>query len=257
MAERSRETASLWAVLLLLSVAAWIVTLRAAVGMSSTAGFRSVSLLFFLAMWTIMMTAMMFPSVAPVAIAWSNSIARNSRGIARARRMMEFLLGYLLAWTLYGVLAFVALYGVAQVAERYPDAVRWISAALLLFAGIYQLTPLKQVCLRHCRSPLMFLLQHAGLKGRMRDLRVGAHHGLFCIGCCWGLMIVLIAVGIMNVGAMAVVALAICLEKLWRRGELLAKALGLLFIAASVLAVVYPALVPGLQPETTVTPMRM
>jgi predicted metal-binding membrane protein len=73
-------------------------------------------------------------------------------------------------------------------------------------AGLYQLTPFKDVCLRHCRSPLMQLLHYANFKRRWRDLRVGLHHGLYCVGCCWGLMAVLIAVGSMNVAAMAALA---------------------------------------------------
>jgi predicted metal-binding membrane protein len=207
-------------------------------------------------MWTVMMTAMMFPSIAPTALTWTSSIARTSQGVARVGRTTEFLLGYLVAWALYGCLVFAALYGLAALAERHLEALHWISAGLLLFAGLYQFTPLKTVCLRHCRSPLMFLLQHLSLSGPLRDFRVGFHHGLFCVGCCWGLMIALIAVGIMNVGAMLGVAIAIYLEKLWVRGELLAKALGVLFIAASVLAAIYPNFAPGLYSHDS-APMSM
>lgn len=249
--------AALWAAYAFLIIAAWIVSLRAASGMQGGVFvFRGVPVTLFLGMWVAMMTAMMFPSVAPIALMWSNAIARSSKGMQRLRRMLAFLGGYLLGWTLYGALVFGVLLGIAALAQREPNSMRWLGGALLLFAGIYQLTPLKRVCLRHCRSPLMFVMQHAAYTGRMCDLRVGLHHALYCVGCCWGIMVVLIAMGIMNVGAMAVLAIVIGLEKLWRHGEFLSRALGLTFVAASLLAVLYPQLLPGLQSNSS-GPMNM
>ncbi len=134
-----------------------------------------------------------------------------------------------------------------------PEAGRWVGFAVFAVAGAYQLTPLKDVCLRHCRSPMMSLLHYGGYHGRTRDLRVGIHHGLYCVGCCWGLMLVLVAVGVMNVAAMAVLAAVIFLEKLWSRGETLAKVVGYAFLVAAVVVLVRPDLAPGLQHMTTST----
>jgi predicted metal-binding membrane protein len=257
MVARSLRHAGPWIAPLALTVTAWIVTLRQAAGMGGMFDVRGVPMPLFLGMWIVMMAAMMFPSVAPTAILWSTFIRRSSTGAERARRMGAFLAGYLLAWGVYGVLAFAALYGLAAAEQRAPDNVRWIGAALLLFAGVYQLTPLKRVCLRHCRSPHTFLLQYLAFPGGIRDLRVGIHHGLYCVGCCWGLMIVLIAAGIMNIAAMVALAFVISLEKLWRRGELVATVLGLAFLGASVVAAFSPSLLPGLQASGDAMPMRM
>jgi predicted metal-binding membrane protein len=115
------------------------------------------------------------------------------------------------------------LMGAGALVQTLPDSGRWFGSALLGIAGLYQFTPLKDVCLRHCRSPLGQLIEYGGYKGVARDLRVRLHHGGYCVGCCWGLMVVLIAVGVTNLPAMAALAAAIFLEKLWRRGVLLRK----------------------------------
>jgi predicted metal-binding membrane protein len=117
---------------------------------------------------------------------------------------------------------------------------------MLVAAGIYQLTPLKDFCLRHCRSPVAFLLHVAGYKGRLRDLRVGVYHGLYCIGCCWGLMVVLIAVGVMNLAWMPVVAVTVLLEKSWSHGRALSRIVGVALIVFAFFALGNPALLPGL-----------
>ena len=108
---------------------------------------------------------------------------------------------------------------------------------------------MKGACLRHCRSPLMQLLQYASWKGRARDLRVGLHHGAYCVGCCWGLMVVLLAVGLMNVAAMVGLAAVIFLEKLWRHGKLLSLLVGVALLAMAALVALYPLLLPALQPR--------
>jgi predicted metal-binding membrane protein len=120
--------------------------------------------------------------------------------------------------------------------------------AVVAFAacGIYQLTPMKRWCLRHCRSPLGHLLQYASYRGATRDLRAGLHHGLVCIGCCWMLMVALIAVGVMNVPVMVGLALLIALEKQWRRGEMLARFAGVAAVAFAVAIAFDAGLAPGL-----------
>ena len=210
----ARQLVPAWTALVLLAVLAWFVTVDQANGMGVGTGTMGMSLAAFLAMWVVMMAAMMFPSVAPVAILWSRTITARSTGATRTWRIAQFVTGYLIAWTAYGLLAYVVLLLSGRLVEQAPEVARWVGVAIFAVAGIYQLTPLKSACLRHCRSPMMSLLHYGNFKGSARDLRVGVHHGLYCVGCCWGLMIVLVAVGVMNVAAMAVLAAVIAIEKL-------------------------------------------
>ena len=235
-----------WAALVLLAGLAWAATLSQARGMGIGAGTMGMGLPLFLGAWLTMMIAMMFPSVAPIAIMWSRVIGSKASGGLRVARMAQFLGGYLVAWTGYGLVAFASLLLTERLAESSPTGAIWLGAAIFGVAGLYQLTPLKDACLRHCRSPMMALLHYANFKGASRDFRVGLHHGAYCVGCCWGLMIVLVAVGVMNVAAMAALAAVIFLEKLWKRGPLLSKAIGLAFLALAVLVPFFPTLVPAL-----------
>src|SRR6266536_6077546 len=193
----AREVGPAWAALGVLAALAWVITLRQAHGMGVGPGPMGMALPLFLGMWVAMMTAMMFPSVAPVAILWVRAITRraDSTPQQRAFRLSAFLSGYLVAWTVYGLAAFVALLGTERLVDSSPGVAKWLSVGLFAAAGIYQFTPLKDVCLRHCRSPVTTFLGYANFKGRARDFKVGAHHSGYCVGCCWGLMIVLIAVG--------------------------------------------------------------
>lgn len=202
----------------------------------------------FLLIWAVMMAAMMLPSVAPTAILWSNGIAQSSSGAVRLVRSGAFFLGYVVAWTAYGLAAYAAGIEVAATLQRWPQSGRWIGAGIFLLAAVYQLTPLKRACLSRCRSPFAALMHYAAFSKTARDLRVGLHHGLYCIGCCWALMAVLVAAGMMNVAAMAAIAAIIFVEKRWRRGESFATALSIVFVALAVLAVLRPQLFPGLQP---------
>jgi predicted metal-binding membrane protein len=240
------DAAPAWGALVILAVAAWFVTVAQARGMAIGPGTMGMDLPIFVGTWVVMMAAMMFPSVAPVAILWTRAIYRKEVGGARARRISEFVAGYLVAWTAFGLVAFAALLGTGWLAERTPDAARWLGVGIFALAGTYQLTPLKNVCLRHCRSPVAHLLHYGNVKGLARDLRVGLSHGLYCVGCCWGLMVVLIALGAMNVAAMAALAAVISLEKLWRRGVGFARVAGVALIVLAVLAAFHPSLLPGL-----------
>ena len=201
----------------------------------------------FLVMWVGMMAAMMLPSVAPVAILWARTIRGDRAATASQRgfRMGQFVFGYLAAWTGYGLLAFAMLMGAGALVQTLPDSGRWFGSALLGIAGLYQFTPLKDVCLRHCRSPLGQLIEYGAYRGVARDLRVGLHHGGYCVGCCWGLMAVLIAVGVTNVAAMAALAAVIFPEKLWRRGVLLTKTAGAALLLLAALVPFHPWLVQG------------
>jgi len=205
----------------------------------------------FVALWVAMMAAMMFPSVAPVAILWTRTIVARASGAERAMRIAQFVTGYMVAWAGYGLVAFGVLVATDRLVSDTPAAAKWLGVAVFAAAGVYQLTPLKRACLRHCRSPMTSLFHYANFKGHARDLRVGIHHGLYCVGCCWGLMIVLVAVGVMNVAAMAALAGVIFLEKLWRGGETFAKVVGVAFLVAAALVPFTPSLIPALHQMTS------
>jgi predicted metal-binding membrane protein len=233
--------------LCLVAVFAWIVTIAQAHDMGVGPGTMGLSLSAFLVVWVVMMTAMMFPSVAPMAT-WIRSVAARPTRAGRFGGIAQFLGGYLIAWTSFGVLVYLVLLGTQRVVNRAPTAAKWAGAGIFLAAGIYQLTPLKNVCLRHCRSPLGSLFHYASYHGPVRDLRVGMHHGAYCVGCCWGLMIVLVAVGIMDIPAMILLAGVILIEKVWRHGASFSIAVGILLCIAAVLAPFVPWLLPGLHP---------
>ncbi|MFJ1975507.1 DUF2182 domain-containing protein [Streptomyces sp. NPDC087903] len=248
-----RDLAIAWALIVLIAVLAWVLTVGQALDMGIEPGTMGMALPLFLLLWLAMMAAMMLPSVAPVAVTWAKGIARQSGGATRALRCTEFVAGYLIVWTAIGLLAYGALALTGDLVDRDPDAGKWIGAAAFALAGLYQLGPLKNICLRHCRSPMAQLMRYASYRPRMRDLRVGLHHGAYCVGCCWALMVVLIPLGVMNIAAMAGLAALIFLEKLWYRGPQLARVAGVAFLVLAVLALFHDWLLPGLQ--SPMTPM--
>ena len=235
-----------WLAVAVLAAAAWVVTFILARTMGNGPGTMGLALLPFLGLWVVMMAAMMLPSVAPVGVLWTRLITGASAGPARALRMGLFLSGYLLAWAVAGVVAFAALAGAGRLLTASPAAAKWLGVAIFITAGVYQFTPWKDWCLRRCRSPIGALMYYAGFTGRGRDLRVGVHHGATCAGCCWGLMIVLVAVGVMNLAVMAALAAVVFAEKLWRYGKPFAHAVGVVLIAVGILAIWFPWLLPGL-----------
>jgi predicted metal-binding membrane protein len=243
-----RDLALAWVLMALLAALAWAVTLAQSRGAGMEHGPTGVALPLFLLLWVVMMAAMMLPSIAPVAITWARAIGRQSAGAVRAGRIAQFAGGYLVAWATFGLIMYVLLAAAGEVVDGHGQAGRWIGAAAFLLAGLYQFGPLKSVCLRHCRSPMSHLLRYAQFRPWLRDLRVGVHHGCYCVGCCAALMIVFIPLGVMNVAAMAALAAVIFLEKLWRRGPMLSRAVGVAFLVLAALAPFQDWLLPGLQP---------
>ena len=197
----------------------------------------------FIGVWVVMMAAMMFPSVAPTVALY----ARMSRQESRLAPLV-FTAGYLLTWGAVGVLAF-AFVDVINAIDgdvlAWDSAGRWIAGGTLVVAAVYELTPLKDVCLGKCRSPLGFLL--GSWKGGWSGaLRMGAKNGAWCVGCCWALMASLFALGVMSIAWTAFVAALIALEKTlpWRRVATYTTA-GLL-LALGLLLLVAPYAVPAL-----------
>ena len=249
----TRELATAWLLIVLIAVPAWVLTIGQARDMGVGPGTMGTALPLFPLLWVTMMAAMMLPSMAPVAVTWVRGIGRRTSGWTRTARTTEFVGGYLVGWTAFGLLAYAALALTGGLVEDHPAAGRWIGAAAFLLAGLYQLGPLKNVCLRHCRDPMGHLVRYAGSRRPARDLRVGLHHGAYCVGCCLGLMVVLVPLSVMNVAAMAGLAVVIFIEKLWSRGPLLARATGIVFVVLAVLALSQDWLLPGLQETMPMT----
>jgi predicted metal-binding membrane protein len=241
-----RQFAGPWIAVTMLAAMAWVVTVTLARHMGSGPGTMSLALLPFLGLWVAMMAAMMLPSVAPVAVLWAWLLTGASAGAGRVARMSLFLGGYLLAWAGFGAVAFAALAGTGGLLTASPAAAKWLGVAIFSAAGSYQLTIWKDRSLRLCRSPVGALMPYVGVKSRSCDFRAGLQHGATCLGCCWGLMIVLAAVGVMNVAVMAALTVVIFTEKLWRYGRPFGQAVGLALVAAGVLALWFPWLLPGL-----------
>ena len=216
------------AALLAVSLAAWLVTVDRMDGMATGPGTDLGRLGWFLGVWATMMAAMMLPSAAPM-VMLVDRVSRDRAGGRRrgAARAAVFVAGYVAVWVAFGLIA----YGVYRLFNgahasflRWNEGGRWAAGAVVAAAGVYQLTPLKRMCLRHCRSPLHFLL-HGWHDGTTGALRMGAVHGLYCAGCCWGLMLVLFAVGVMSIPWMIVVALVIFVEKILPYGDRVARPL--------------------------------
>ena len=249
MAGRSRLTLSHdGGALALIACAAlaWYLTVIGRVDMSAGTGTMGLRLWGFLGVWALMMAAMMLPALAPFTSTYLRSIRAVRSSRVRAFRTASLVAGYLLTWIGFGVVAYGAAALSGLLAEQGPDLAPWVGAGVLLAAGAYQLTPLKDFCLRHCRSPVAFLLHVSNYKGRLRDVRVGLYHGVYCVGCCWGLMLVLIAVGVMNLAWMAAITVVVFLEKTWKHGTVFSRVTGAALIAFALFVPAHPELLPGL-----------
>jgi predicted metal-binding membrane protein len=197
----------------------------------------------FLAVWIAMMAAMMLPSVAPTVALY----ARMTRARSPVSPLL-FAAGYLGTWAGAGILAFVAAVAGGRAADdvlAWDRAGRWVAGATLAVAALYELTPLKDVCLGKCRSPLGLLLGswRDGLSGAFR---MGARSGAWCVGCCWALMASLFALGLMSVVWMAVVAGLIAIEKILPGRRSATWGTAALLLGLGVLLLAAPEAVPGL-----------
>jgi predicted metal-binding membrane protein len=229
------------AFLLIVAAGAWAATIALARGMTGMTGTMGLGLAAFVPVWTLMMAAMMLPSVAPTASLYARTMQDN-----RAVRISGLVVGYLAVWAAAGVPAFGLAWLTGWMTGMHPGAAHILAVAVFAVAGLYQLTPLKDRCLAHCRSPLGLLLHYGSYRGRTRDLRVGIHHGGYCLGCCWALMVILIAVGVMNVAAMVGLAALVLIEKLWRWGPQAGRLAGVAALALAVATIWLPWLAPGL-----------
>jgi len=229
------------AFLLILAAGAWTVTIALARGMAGMTGTMGLGLALFLPLWTLMMAAMMLPSVAPTASLYARTFQDN-----RSVRITGLVVGYLAVWASAGVPAYGLAWLAGWLTGMHPSAAHIVAVAVFAVCGIYQLSGLKDRCLARCRSPLGLLLHYGSYRGRCRDLRVGVHNGAYCLGCCWGLMVILIAVGVMNIAAMVGLAAVVLVEKTWRRGPAAGRLAGILALALAVAVIWFPWLAPAL-----------
>jgi predicted metal-binding membrane protein len=221
------------AALLTCAAVAWTITIQ----QSSSVAMGGLAMMgagLFLVTWVVMMVAMMFPSVAPITLAFAGVTRSRGQGYAP---IGAFVLGYLAVWAAAGLVPLGALLVLEQLSFPGPVPVR-LTGAVIAVAGVYQFTPLKNVCLRACRSPLGFVMTHDFGGGATSAVRAGTLHGLFCLGCCWALMAVLAVLGLMSLGWMAIIAAVFFVEKNVRFGNLLPAGVGLVCIVGGILLLV-------------------
>jgi predicted metal-binding membrane protein len=186
-------------------------------------------------MWVVMMIGMMTPSVAPMILIY----ARVGRQAAIAGQPFAvsawFAAGYLLSWTAFSLAATSAQWTLERAALLTPmmeSASNILGGILLIAAGLYQWTPLKDACLSYCQAPLTFIMRHGGFRREATGaLALGLRHGLYCIGCCWGVMLLLFVGGVMNLLWIAALAALVLLEKAVPFGRLIGRLAGVGFIA--------------------------
>ena len=244
--------------LVLVSLLAWVVTVREmgsmGLGMmthSMTMGqpFSPSNAGLYIVFWGVMMVAMMFPSVAPMVVLFSTIARRKQEQDAQTSSshpspsVWIFVAGYTLLWTLTGGVAYAGDLAMQSLPHAFPSLRTYgsvIGGATLIIAGLYQLTPLKYLCLTQCRSPFGFLVQH-WQEGARGAFRMGFHHGAYCLGCCWSLMAVMFVMGTMNLVWMGILSLVIFVEKIVPQGLNMGKAVGVGLIGLGLLMAVYPS----------------
>lgn len=243
----ARQRNVILAVLLGLAAAGWLIFItqsRESMGMGESMGRPDLTMgrswPLFLSMWVAMMTGMMFPASVPMVLMFGRMKRSDPLSVAL------FVASYIGLWFAFGALAYLLGAGTEVVASSAGwIAGNWARAggALIVLAGLYQLTPLKDVCLRRCRTPMAFVMAH-WRDGRTGALRMGLRHGFYCVGCCWLLFLILVPIGVMNAAAMLGVAVVVFVEKLmpWGRGFARLAAVGM--IAFGVAIALRPSLLP-------------
>lgn len=255
-----REQIIVGAALVAIVALAWIYVLALAAGMNAaTAGMPGMDMqampgmdmmapqfrpwppdlfLFVFVMWAAMMIGMMTPSAAPMILIYTQ-VARQATTLGKTFVSAGwFTTGYLLAWSGFSLVATSAQWGLERAALLSPmmvSASSLFGGIVLIAAGLYQFTPLKHACLAHCRAPLSFVQHHGGFKGNaFGAMRLGALHGLYCIGCCWVLMVLLFVGGVMNILWVAGLTIFILLEKVLPGGRFLTHLAGIAMLVAGI-----------------------
>jgi len=210
--------------LLACAAGAWLLTAQQSASMAGMGGMAMVGAGLFLVIWVVMMVAMMFPSITPMVLTHARIVRARGEGTLPT---VAFVLGFLVIWSAAGLIPLAAIQVLGTpVTAPINGWLPRLGGAVVVLAGIYQFTPLKDACLRTCRSPLGFILTHDFGGGRSSAARAGISHGLYCLGCCWAIMAVLAVVGLMNLAWMAVFAVLFFLEKNWHQGVKLSRVSG-------------------------------
>jgi predicted metal-binding membrane protein len=243
----SRARAGILLGLLLLTVGSWWLVIAAPHGAHHSATpTMGMSAPLFLAVWVAMMIATMFPAVAPMLLMIARIDASKRTAGKSCVPNWLFVAGYLIVWTALGVVAYVGAVGAERLAAHIDPIAHnagRIGGGLILVAGAYQFSTLKDRCLTECRSPLAFVMQH-WREGRAGAVRMGIHHGWHCAGCCWALMAMLFPIGMMNIAALATVTAFIYVEKVLPVGRTVGRAAGVGLIAFGLAVIAHPALLP-------------
>jgi predicted metal-binding membrane protein len=247
----ARFQVGLLASLLALAALAWLLTHERMIGMDAGPGTDPGSLGFYVVSWVVMMSAMMFPSIAPMVLtfAFVQRRRRDRGAVDRTVSSWVFVAGYLLTWTAFGVVAYGLYVGVRSLSIGELSWHRggpYLAGGVLLAAAVYQLTPAKDACLSRCRAPLDFVLTHWH-EGPSGALRMGVVHGAWCVGCCWGLMAALFALGVMSVPWMVAIAGLIALEKLLPHKDLANRLIAITLVVLGFGVALAPQHVPGLK----------
>jgi len=238
-----------WVVFFLLGAViatAWLLTWWTAADygdllMMQLAGAAPTDTLLFVGLSGAMMVAMMLPSALPMVRTYG-SLATSEAGTGEGRsRVGIFVAGYFLVWTAFAAVSLILLSAVGLMGE--VTGLRYVPGTLLIAMGMYQLTAWKQFCLRQCRTPTSFVLTR-WRTGRRGALRMGLDHAAYCLGCCWLLMMVLFVAGAMSLLWMGVFSLLILGEKLWSRGELFSRAIGVTGIAVGSVVLAFAGIGP-------------
>lgn len=201
-----------------------------------------VDFVFIFLMWTVMQVAMMTPSAAPMVLTYTRFGRKKGEQTTPLRTTAMFYLGYILVWTAFSAAATLAQWGLHTAALLSPMMVNTspiVGGVILIAAGIFQFTSLKQACLHHCRTPLGFMLTE-WREGPGGALVMGLKHGGYCVVCCWLMMALLFVAGVMNLLWIAVIAAYVLIEKVVPKGELISRAIGLLVIGWGAWMIVGP-----------------
>jgi predicted metal-binding membrane protein len=250
-------------VVVLLTAAAWLLTYSGSTNMGpmmqlgvpmslGMEGFVSfASFVVFTVMWLVMMVAMMLPSSYPTLL-FHRSVYRK-RNPKVAGGTFLFAAGYFAMWTACGTLFYAAYVALGKLRASVPGSGTFIVRAAglaLIVSGLYQWSRLKRACLRHCQSPLHFVSEHWH-DGRIGATRMGAAHGIYCFGCCWGLMVILFVMGIMHLGWMAAIGALILLEKIVPSRGWISQAIGVVFVIVGVIVALFPEVLSRLSSQVT------
>jgi predicted metal-binding membrane protein len=204
--------------------------------MPATAPWNAMEFAFVFAMWAVMMIGMMTPSATPMILIYARVGRQAARQGTPLAASAYFAAGYLLTWIGFALVATSAQWALERAALLTPmmaGASDMFSGAVLIAAGVYQWTPLKNACLRQCQSPLLFIQRHGGFRSDLLGtLALGVRHGAYCIGCCWVLMTLLFVGGVMNVLWIAAIAILVLAEKLIPAGRVISSIAGAGLFAA-------------------------